>query len=252
MRKGAAGFAGLCGGDAAVLLGLRPDFAALGHHCAALSRWFAEAGADHVLAALAGALLWCVAAWLGLGLLAVAGSCLPGGGGRVAAAVCRALLPAMLRRLLAGSAGLGVLLSPALASAQPVVASAPPAAAFAQAGPGIAAARADAPDTGRADPLPPPVPPSVTGPAPGWPTSQAARRRPATARASGTVRVAPGDSLWLLAAARLGPHATDCEIATYWPHWYALNRNVIGTDPSLIVPGQVLRVPAPTTRRSSP
>ena len=57
------------------------------------------------------------------------------------------------------------------------------------------------------------------------------------------VRVRPGDSLWLIAAHRLGPDASDADVAADWPRWYAANRAVIGDDPSLIEPGQVLQAP---------
>jgi nucleoid-associated protein YgaU len=55
--------------------------------------------------------------------------------------------------------------------------------------------------------------------------------------------VAPGDCLWLIAARRLGPHPTDAEITAQWPRWYAANRSVIGADPNLITPGEVLHAP---------
>ena len=55
-----------------------------------------------------------------------------------------------------------------------------------------------------------------------------------------------GDTLWGLAAAELGPDATDSAIAARWPQWYAANRALIGPDPDLLYPGQVLRIPAPT------
>jgi hypothetical protein len=55
--------------------------------------------------------------------------------------------------------------------------------------------------------------------------------------------VRPGDSLWALVAAELGPDATDSALAARWPQWYAANRGVIGPDPDLILPGQVLRIP---------
>ncbi len=55
-----------------------------------------------------------------------------------------------------------------------------------------------------------------------------------------------GDTLWGLAAAELGPDATDSAIAARWPQWYATNRALIGPDPDLLYPGQVLRIPAPT------
>jgi nucleoid-associated protein YgaU len=33
-------------------------------------------------------------------------------------------------------------------------------------------------------------------------------------------------------------------VAASWPRWYAANRRVIGADPDLILPGQILRPPA--------
>jgi hypothetical protein len=65
------------------------------------------------------------------------------------------------------------------------------------------------------------------------------------ARAASHV-VKPGDSLWSIAAAELGPDATDDTIAGRWPQWYAANRQLIGPDPNLILPGQVLNPPAPS------
>lgn len=61
--------------------------------------------------------------------------------------------------------------------------------------------------------------------------------------AASRVTVAAGDTLWGLAARELGPRATEHEVAGRWPQWYAANRQVIGTDPNLILSGQVLRVP---------
>lgn len=58
-----------------------------------------------------------------------------------------------------------------------------------------------------------------------------------------TVTVQPGDSLWSLCAEHLGPYATDVEIAAEWPRWYAENQRTIGSDASLLLPGQVLRIP---------
>lgn len=57
------------------------------------------------------------------------------------------------------------------------------------------------------------------------------------------VHVQPGDCLWSIAASQLGPHATDPDIDGHWRRIYALNREVIGSDPDLIYPGQTLRLP---------
>lgn len=62
----------------------------------------------------------------------------------------------------------------------------------------------------------------------------------------GTVRVRRGDTLWTIAARHLGTYATPAAIAKEWPRWYAANRRLVGADPDLILPGQVLTAPTPT------
>lgn len=59
------------------------------------------------------------------------------------------------------------------------------------------------------------------------------------------ITVRPGDTLWSLVAAELGPGATDWEIARDWPQWYEHNRSVIGDDPGELSPGIVLEKPQP-------
>ncbi len=58
-----------------------------------------------------------------------------------------------------------------------------------------------------------------------------------------SVTVAPDDTLWRIAAAALGPEATDADIDNAWRAWYVANQEVVGDDPDLIVPGQVLSIP---------
>lgn len=99
----------------------------------------------------------------------------------------------------------------------------------------------------------PAAPPPVTvTPAPEWtptpvrslpPVTLTAPRPPADDRQD-EVTVRRGDTLWDLAASHLSPGATDAEVATAWQRWYATNRHIIGPDPDLILPGQVLTVPA--------
>lgn len=60
------------------------------------------------------------------------------------------------------------------------------------------------------------------------------------------VTVRTGDSLWSLTAAALGPYASEVDIARAWPRLYQANREVIGDDPHLLHPGQVLRLPPRT------
>jgi nucleoid-associated protein YgaU len=57
------------------------------------------------------------------------------------------------------------------------------------------------------------------------------------------VVVRAGDSLWSIAAARLGPSPTAGAVARAWPRWYAANAARIGPDPGLIHPGLLLRDP---------
>lgn len=63
-----------------------------------------------------------------------------------------------------------------------------------------------------------------------------------------TYRVQRGDSLWRITASLLGGHADDATVAAAWPELYRENRTVIGEDPSLILAGQVLTVPASLAR----
>ena len=58
------------------------------------------------------------------------------------------------------------------------------------------------------------------------------------------VVVRRGDTLWDLVQRHLGPDASDAEVAAEWPRWHAANRSVIGHDPDLLLPGQVLQAPA--------
>jgi hypothetical protein len=69
------------------------------------------------------------------------------------------------------------------------------------------------------------------------------------ARATGrVVAVRSGHTLWALAAAELPPHASAADITDRWQLIYRHNRGVIGADPDLIRPGQLLRLPHLTTR----
>lgn len=52
-----------------------------------------------------------------------------------------------------------------------------------------------------------------------------------------------GESLWGIAKEELGGRASDGVVEARMRQWYAVNRQVIGPDPNLIRPGQVLRTP---------
>ncbi len=64
------------------------------------------------------------------------------------------------------------------------------------------------------------------------------------AQISEEVAVRGGDTLWSIAARHLGPDAGADDVARAWPLWWQLNRGVIGDDPDLIVPGQILQAPS--------
>lgn len=114
------------------------------------------------------------------------------------------------------------------------------------------------PAHGQAITLPDPAQPDPGAPDPAWtpPAPLAVPRTAApadplvvpTPRAGTAVEesfvVCRGDTLWDLAASRLPAHATDAEIAAEWPRWHAENAAVIGPDPDLLLPGQLLRAPA--------
>ncbi len=58
-----------------------------------------------------------------------------------------------------------------------------------------------------------------------------------------TVRVVRGDSLWVLAVRDLPDNASLAAVDERWRAIHAANREVIGDDPDLILPGQQLRLP---------
>jgi nucleoid-associated protein YgaU len=60
----------------------------------------------------------------------------------------------------------------------------------------------------------------------------------------GSVVVHRGDTLWGIAARWLGGTPTDAEILAATVRWHDTNRAVVGDDPDLVLPGQVLRPPA--------
>lgn len=61
--------------------------------------------------------------------------------------------------------------------------------------------------------------------------------------ATTTVTVTPGDTLWGITADLLPDRSSAADIATACARWYTTNRRVIGPDPDLLLPGQVLTPP---------
>lgn len=221
-------------GDLVALLVLRPNLTDLAGDLASPHRWVDSVGADAAAAALAGLLLWLTAVWLGLGLVIVLLTALPGSAGRCAQAVCRVLLPRVLYRLLVGATGAGVLLAPMAAT--PALASTPARAA------GLALAAVGQPV------LPTPMWPT-TAPEPGHPAPAPVATAP-RGDPPETVTVRRGDSLWSIAASRLGAGVDDAAITAAWRRLYTDNRAAIGPDPGLIRPGLRLDLRSITAERS--
>lgn len=202
------------------------------------------------------------AAWLALGCAALAARAALAAVATVPAAldhVLVALTPRLLRRMVALGLGAGLaagpLVPPALAAETP-----PPLGwqvTEPTTAPSVTASIAPAvsgPDQVRAAAAPSPArapsPSSRQSPAPGPAAVDPAPQSPASggpatlSAGPATVVVRPGDCLWSIAAAHLAPGASDADVAAAWPAWYRVNATTVGPDPDLLLPGQVLAVPA--------
>lgn len=109
--------------------------------------------------------------------------------------------------------------------------------------------RAGAPSGPVSPELRPPAPP---GPAPVDPELRPARQvQPGRLAPTATHVVVRGDTLWRIAARHLPPDADAETVARACAAWHDRNRDTIGPDRDLILPGQVLTapVPAPTVNQ---
>jgi len=234
---------------ASVLLGVGSEYLLVR---AVLRSWAvlrspAPARPDEALTFLAAATAVVLLAWLGLSTLAATLAHVPGRAGQLADRVASACAPAMSRRVAAVLVGATV--TSALAPGTALGAPSPVASRVAQAAPGF---RVTA-ETAAAAPTPAPTEAAHGSPEPGWtPARPTVRPQPsprllaggaAPAVGAATVVVHRGDTLWDIVRHHLGPTATDAEVAEQWPAWHAANRAVIGPDPDLILPGQVLHAP---------
>lgn len=185
---------------------------------------------------LGGALL---SLWLGLGMTLSALSALPGALGHVCRRLAGQIAPAAVRKVVAFVLGttLTATLVPGTAVAgighealRPAVV-----AAATHAMSGLVDAAPDASFRFVSDP---PRAMTVTdaAPPPEW-----SPKRPAHAPEG--IVVHRGDTLWSIAARHLGPAATAADIDAEWHRWLAANRDVIGDDANLILPGQLLSAP---------
>ncbi|MCX6500305.1 MAG: LysM peptidoglycan-binding domain-containing protein [Arthrobacter sp.] len=200
-----------------------------------------------------------VVVWWALSfLIAIVSALLERSGSRRAAAAAGKFSPAFMRRLALAAVGLQLATAPlAHAAPGPAGPGTPPppavAAAWVPTG-GALAPTVPAPATVPApEPTDPTHRPRSLGLDPHWtpapppvdPRTLAAlplrTQEPPLGTADVTVRT--GDSLWSICAAELGPLASDVDVAVAWPRLYQANLDVIGGDPGLLLPGQVLRMP---------
>jgi len=212
------------GAVAWALMTLGPDLAGVRAALSAPQLVVDTQGPDVLLVSVAGALAWLCWAWAALGLVLTGLSAVPGVAGRLAGSLLAAVLPPAARRAAALAVGLGL-----AATAPTAVSLMSPPPAVAAAGSVSATAAVDWP----AGP--------GTGAVPDWPTE--------TADVPGQHVVLRGDSLWDIAADRLarerpGQPVPDAETARAVDAWWQANADVIGPDPDLLLPGQVLRPPA--------
>jgi len=228
---------------AAVLGALTPDVPQLRAAVVAPQRLTDVAGPDALVLAWTALLGWAVWAWGALGLALTAASAVPGVVGAAARLAVRLLLPAAARRSAALALGVGLgLTAPLLSSPVLQTVSPAPAAAMAQ----LAGGPATAPDW--------PTAGSAAAPAtaPDWPPGSAPA--PTTAAPAQHV-VVPGDCLWDIAAMdlrqRTGAEPSDADVVLAVRAWADRNADVIGADPDLLFPGEVLTPPDRTDPEST-
>ncbi|MQA35924.1 hypothetical protein [Modestobacter roseus] len=197
------------------------------------------AGPDALVLVGVTAAAWLCWAWGAVGLLLTALSTAPGAAGRAAGRLLGLLLPAGARRAAALAVGLS------LVTAGPTL-------AWPAAPPTVVATVSAGTDLGS--------PVSVdwpTAPDADWPGSPGASSPRSGDVPDGSAPdhrlpaqhvVLRGDCLWDIAAAWLartspGAPVTDAATATAVAAWWQANADVIGPDPDLLLPGQVLQAP---------
>lgn len=254
IRRTACGGALLAAGTLLVWAG-PPDVA---------SALAADRSVDQQIGDLAGLAAWGCLLWLAAGALAALAAQLPGTVGGAAGLVCARITPALVRRVVEAAVGAVVLTSSMGASAGPALAHGSAAVPAVQVQGPVDAGIGDRPAAPAAVDVEPPIddfdrptPAPRTGTARltpeqfGRPPARVATPLPVLAGpATGTaddevaeVVVVRGDTLWGIAARRLGGKASPAEIDAEWRRWYAANRAAVGPDPDLIRAGLRLTPP---------
>jgi resuscitation-promoting factor RpfA len=229
---------------------------------------------DDLLFLVVAVLVWACFAWLALGGLLTFLSELPGAVGSACGAVAEKVTPAAYRNVAKIALGISVAAGPLMgalpANAAPVDNPAQAAAAAqlpsldrpSSTGTSLPAAAqlpsldrpAGAPVVGPEANLPMPdrpqsSNPSGTLPSPDRPSAEQtgagnqAQQAQQRQQQAGQHVVKRGDTLWDIAASQLPAGASAQEITNEWHRWYQANKDVIGEDPNLILPGQVLQAP---------
>lgn len=196
-------------------------------------------GPDVLLVLVAWGLAASCWAWGALGLVVTGLATVPGSVGRVAAGVLVVLLPAGARRAAALAIGVSLVAVPVGSAAATPVGPTGAVAAVDMETPG------DWPLGSPSGSVSRPGDPSSSQhvaptPVPDWPDSPPA----------GAHVVVRGDCLWDLAerwltTQRLGATPTPAEVVAAVHTWWQANSDVIGADPDLLFPGQVLVPPPP-------
>jgi hypothetical protein len=218
-----------------VRLGRTPGFAVPVHD---VGGWLRTPSTETVVAGTARLLALGLAIWLLVAtVLSLARRLLPLGR---AAPALDLVTPRSLRRLLDRLVVAGLGASLAIGAARPAAAS------TASTRLGVARAGVDTPVPRVPPAAGPPAPVTTAAPVPVTTPVHAAP--PARAAPAGSVVVAPGDNLWVIAARAVGSERAS-EIA---PYWRALIRVNVATlrshDPNLIFPGEHLVLPSRPAR----
>jgi resuscitation-promoting factor RpfA len=213
-------------------------------------------GSDQLLGSSAALAAWVCLGWFGLAVCLEVASVLPGAVGRRFAAVAAKTSPMLVRRIAQAVIGVSVLAGPLTAGSalaagpstdtsistqvdRPNSLAAPTAAAT------PTPLALDRPATAFVPSSPPPTV-KRTSAGPAALLTGAAHRDAGdpSDHGAGSYVVRRGDTLWDIAARHLGPGATAVDISREWPAWYDANRTVIGSDPGLISPGELLVTPS--------
>jgi nucleoid-associated protein YgaU len=194
---------------------------------------------DDVAGLAAAVACWTLLGWVALVLASTALGSIPGALGRLGAEAATRLTPVAMSSATRLALGLSVVAGPATV-ALPVNAAPIATRVTTLDGPAANAEVRFLPEVGR----------------PGWieaVNTTEVKTEPAppgsARRAVATVVVEAGDCLWTIAAetlaATIGSEPSNAAVTAEWPRWYALNRAAIGADPDLLLPGMLLRAPAP-------